>query len=642
MPDISLAEFKDAWLESVEAGTPSAVELGRRFAHKLICQWLQIDDRNDEIIYCDGSGDGGVDVAYLLRGENDPEDGGIDAANADVWYLVQSKYGSAFRGTSTVLEEGHKVLESLDGARSNLSSLADGLIERLRNFRRQASERDRIVLVFAAVDPPSDETRRAISDVRAMGRQRLGPIFDVEIVTLETLWHLALEEDAPDGVTATLCGSFVKPAEDLWVGTVSLVDLYNFLKAYKASTGDLDRLYEMNVRRFLGGRGRVNRAMQATLKENPELFGLYNNGITFVVADCTDSGNGFGLNEPYIVNGCQTTRTIWDVLVERLDAGGQGEDTELREWEDRVRRGVVVTKIVRVRPGNEGALESITRFTNNQNTIREKDFLALNTGFRSWARALGVDHELFLEIQRGGWDSQRAFQRAHPDSQQFAAYANAFDLMKVYGSGWLREPGAAYGRNGPFLPGGTIFARIAQDSDGEEQDSFGVDELYAAYELEKLADGLGFGRSAQRVARKQTRFLFYYTFMDLLRHVVGRIIVECKPKDLTKALLALFREENAGALSTLTNAALEVVDSYLSSDVDDSLFREPAFVSRYNNDLNSFLKWEQLGKGEEFCPRLANLLALHKAAMGMALGGSESPRDLIASVAASALEGSAN
>ena len=64
------------------------------------------------------------------------------------------------------------------------------------------------------------------------------------------------------------------------------------------------------MRRFLGNKGRINRGIEKTLRETPELFGLYNNGITIVVTDFQPHGNGtVQLIDPYVVNGCQTTRT---------------------------------------------------------------------------------------------------------------------------------------------------------------------------------------------------------------------------------------------------------------------------------------------------------------------------------------------
>jgi hypothetical protein len=139
--------FREQWLADIRAGTPSTVELGRRFAHKLIRQWADVDDASSDLLYCDGSGDGGIDIAYLDRGDDD--DGSESSVIGHSWYLAQSKYGSAFKGTTTLLHEGQKVIDTLDGKRSKLSSLAERLLERLVTFRKSASEHDRIVLLFA-------------------------------------------------------------------------------------------------------------------------------------------------------------------------------------------------------------------------------------------------------------------------------------------------------------------------------------------------------------------------------------------------------------------------------------------------------------------------------------------------------------
>ncbi len=56
-------------------------------------------------------------------------------------------------------------------------------------------------------------------------------------------------------------------------------------------------------------------------------------------------------------------------------------------------------------------------------------------------------YDIYLETQRGGWDSQRARQKQQPNIKQFTHSANAFDLLKVYGAGWFGEAGTAFGRN---------------------------------------------------------------------------------------------------------------------------------------------------------------------------------------------------
>lgn len=189
---ISIEAFREQWLADVREGKPSTVELGRRFAHKLVTQWRDVDDASSDLVYCDGAGDGGIDVAYLDRGDDE----GATESNAvgHSWYLVQSKYGSAFQGTTTLLQEGQKVIDTLDGKRTNLSSLAEGLLERLITFRNGSSEHDRIVLLFATEGPLDASQKQTLDDLRAMGRNRLGALFEVESLSIQTIYERTLED----------------------------------------------------------------------------------------------------------------------------------------------------------------------------------------------------------------------------------------------------------------------------------------------------------------------------------------------------------------------------------------------------------------------------------------------------------------
>lgn len=627
--DVAYAAFRDEWMREVRAGSPPPTALGQRFGRKLVTQWLDVDDSSDDLVYCDGTGDGGVDVAYLDRGSENPED---DAQTGHTWYLVQTKYGSAFAGSETLVAEGRKLVETLDGKRDRVSSITAALLPRLTQFRKSASARDRITLVFGTDDPLSESERRALDDVRALGRARLGALFDVEAISVWTIYQRVLEggeASAASRLRIPVRARVVPCGEELLVGSISLMDLFAFLSAYRDTTGNLDQLYEKNVRQFLGGRRKVNKAMRETLEQNPERFGLYNNGITIVVSDFVVGGDAIELVEPSIVNGCQTTRTVWEVFHQRLEAGGTGVDPELEAWQKRAGRGVVVAKIVKVGLGGEPLLLSITRYTNSQNAVREKDFVALNSDFRSWAGALSEKYGVFLEIQRGGWDSRRALQRQKPSIRQFTESANAFDLLKVYGAGWLGEAGRAFGRNEAFVPGGTVFKRI-MDSDGAEASGFGVEDVYAAYLLERSAQKYGFGRGAEKSTRRQTRFLFFAVVIELLRDVLNRSSQPVDGRSVTRAVLSLFADGNAEAKDELLDYAIQVIDEYLTKDTDDSVFDEPSFNEQFVGDLNGFLKWEQLGKTEDLCPRFRSLLVATKRMMGKGSGGKASARDVIA------------
>jgi hypothetical protein len=115
---VPFEQFRASWLESIQEGSPSTRDLGRRFALKLVTQWLDASETTSDVVFCDGTGDGGIDVAILDTGPDESAE--QTEVPGHTWYLVQSKYGSAFAGVDTLLREGQKVIDTLDGKRQHL------------------------------------------------------------------------------------------------------------------------------------------------------------------------------------------------------------------------------------------------------------------------------------------------------------------------------------------------------------------------------------------------------------------------------------------------------------------------------------------------------------------------------------------
>lgn len=620
--NITYEQFCEEWLEDIENGDLSSLEKGRRFGSKLIAQWLEVTTDDEDFLVYDGAGDGGIDIAYLQRADSNVENTHTDSLEGDTWYLVQSKYGTSYTGTSTILEEGNKVLNTLQGRTQNLSEDIKHLLKKLDQFRKQTSEHDRIVLVFATTTPIAPDDREAIDRIKIIGREKIMANFDVEEVSLQTIWE-SLDDVEQARLSIPISGQFVEQTSGLLVGTVSLVELFRFLQQYQKRTGNLDQLYEKNVRQFLGGRRKINRGIAHTLHEEPEKFGLYNNGITIVVSGYSFASTEriVAMDDPYIVNGCQTTRTIWQVLDSKFNSGGTGNnDSATNVWKERVGRGGVVSKIVR---SDAAEIINITRYTNSQNSVREQDFIALHSGFQNWKTAMAREYQIFLEIQRGGIDSRKAWEKQHPDHPKFVSYVNAFDLMKVYGAGWLGAPGLAFGKNAPFLPNGSVYERIVSRNDCDE--AFGARDLYAAFKVKCAADKIGFGRNADLPSRRQSKFLFYYTIMQMLRNVILLTPQLESPQvstgDLTLGILKLCSSQAENEFDELCKASVLLLDSYLTFGIENSAHNEKSFSQIHNGDMNAFLKAENLGQ-ESHSPLLVQALAIQNAAFNVS-GGRE-------------------
>jgi hypothetical protein len=133
------------------------------------------------------------------------------------------------------------------------------------------------------------------------------------------------------------------------------------------------RLLEANVRSFLSVKGKgVNAGIQNTLKNSPERFMAYNNGIVMVADEIRlgHSQNGTTgiawIKGLQIVNGGQTTASLYF--------------TKKKYPEVDLSRVRVAAKIIVMRvqdPAKEEALVSdISRFANSQNAVRQSDLSA--------------------------------------------------------------------------------------------------------------------------------------------------------------------------------------------------------------------------------------------------------------------------
>lgn len=623
-------QFLNEWMNDILEKNPSPLLLGQMFARKLLVQSKELDPESMDILVLDGSGDGGIDVAYLARPDAN-EDETVQEAG-DSWFLLQGKYGTSFVGKETVIQESDKFFNSFNmkANRTRLSEEARKLFDRLDNFVKKSDPKsDALVWLFGSDRALSEEEVVTLNEVRDKGRKLLGPLFNADSISVESIYNRQREEQPVSNdliipLNGNLVGASGKVEGDLLVGSVPLLNIYDFLKTYREKTGDLDMLYEKNVRKFLGTRRKVNRAIRETLNKTPNLFGLYNNGITIVASDFTNgtSNGSFKLSNPFVVNGCQTTKVLWEVFQQTIESGGSAETPEYNQWYERVKEGVVLTKVVKVGSAGEGALRDITRYTNSQTSVTEKDFIALDQGFQQWSSIMRDKYNIFLEIQRGGWDSQKARQKNNPNAKPYyVEYANAFDLIKVYSAGWLKEAGTAYGKNSPFAPTGYIFRRLTES----ESEKISVDDLYAAFRLKKKADEIGFGRGTQ-LSRRQTRYLFYLIVIHLLRSVLLFKGVTSNDKEVTKALLKM--GENSDALKVLLETSLNLIDEYVNEGEGDTIFKEPGYRNG-GNDLHSFLRSGQIGKSKEESPILMTLMSSYEIYMSRSIAGQRPIRETI-------------
>ncbi|WP_456465655.1 AIPR family protein [Desulfurobacterium sp.] len=134
-----------------------------------------------------------------------------------------------------------------------------------------------------------------------------------------------------------------------------------FKKILVDNDGNIRNLFYDNVRDFLGLNDiKVNRDIKKTLETEPHNFVVLNNGVTIIAEANEGKGNKFKLKNFQIVNGCQTSNIIYEVLYK-----GNGNPENLK---------VPVKLII---TSNEEIKNKIIMATNNQTEIPEEQLEAL-------------------------------------------------------------------------------------------------------------------------------------------------------------------------------------------------------------------------------------------------------------------------
>lgn len=207
------------------------------------------------------------------------------------------------------------------------------------------------------------------------------------------------------------------------------------------------RLLELNVRSFLQSRGKVNRGIQQTIKEEPGRFLAYNNGISMtaakvLVVDLPSGGKGIAsIEDLQIVNGGQTTASLHFAKVK--------SKADLSDIYVQAKLSVVEpTLLMELVP-------RISEYANSQNKVNMADFSA-NDPFHVeieklsrtvWAPGKAGTGDMtrwFYERARGQYADalarertparQRQFKVAHPLNQKFtktdlAKFENTWDQL---------------------------------------------------------------------------------------------------------------------------------------------------------------------------------------------------------------------
>jgi hypothetical protein len=317
---------------------------------------------------------GGIDKKVTAESVVDGyDDNGLDALYYDekskILWIIQSKWiskaeGEPDTGEVSKFTKGIRDLIDLKLDRFNdkVKDKEDEIIDALNNPLIKI----KIVLAYTGQDKLSIHSERLIKDLL----EELNDTSDLaQYVNFSlTLAHRALVNTL-DGspVNADLIltnwGKIDEPYNAIY-GIVGACDLANIWKENR------HRIFSENIRDFIGFSD-VNEDIIETIKEDPEKFYYFNNGVTALCKSISkkplggnDRNIGYFIAHDFkIVNGAQTVGSLGTLI-----------DSN-RESLEKIR---VFIKLISLENCPEDFGVQVTKATNTQNKIDKKDFVSLD------------------------------------------------------------------------------------------------------------------------------------------------------------------------------------------------------------------------------------------------------------------------
>ena len=283
------------------------------------------------------------------------------------------------------------------------------------------------------------------------------------------------------------------------------------------------RLLERNVRSFLQARGSVNKGIRDTLREEPDMFLAYNNGIAvtaesvIIVRDENGKPSIKQVRDMQIVNGGQTTASIFNAKRDKK------ANTDLSDVFVQMKLSVIKSL-----EAMDDIVPRISAYANTQNKIQIADFRANDPFHRKveelsriiWAPAQDGQKpkNWFYERSRGQYADQlskettpirrKQFRETHPcfTKTDLAKYENTWDQLPYHVSEGAQKNFSKFTlriqKRGNFLPDELYYKRlIAKAILFRQTDILVKNQRYGGYKANIVTYTIAFlsYKSAQRI-----------------------------------------------------------------------------------------------------------------------------------------------
>ncbi|HES1563019.1 TPA: AIPR family protein [Streptococcus pyogenes] len=347
---------------------------------------------------------------FLLGAENVDEatksvtdgfaDNDIDAIyndkNKKILYFIQTKFSNEANGS---ISEGD-TLKFIKGVKkittSDFSNFNDLIVAKQKEIEKALSDfnyRIEIIVCTSSNQNISSNSQEVIDDfLQGVNSDGSDDVVTYRHIKLNDVYdHMANQGVAPkidfEDVVVHNWGrpTLYNDSYKVYYGWLSATDIVNWKEQYG------DRIFEKNIRNFKQNTD-VNNGILKVLREEPENFYLYNNGIKIISEKVEKNLKGVSTTDyinlkligASIINGAQTTGSLFEAY--------HSEDIDLTNVSVQVQIIVLGEDIDNIGP-------KITKLSNTQNRIENKDFAAQDKEQERLMKDLAIDGKQYVYRQ---------------------------------------------------------------------------------------------------------------------------------------------------------------------------------------------------------------------------------------------------
>lgn len=441
-------EYLQNEIEDKIKSNMSSVEKGQEFLIWVLNTMFgkidtEIDDDfdNGDVIILDGKDDGGIDACFIENNE---------------LYIIQTKYNSSHTLESTpyFIEQMKKLFIQNEGVSARTNEIIQRVIDKkILNVN--------LFYVTNGIESLNSNVTDFDDCNFNINYQALGI---KNIVNFLDERYAPIPHQIKKDFKILVEKYFVNRESNTIVAEVSLKEIAKLVWNGK------DYLYHSNIRNHLG-RNKVNKSIESTLKK-PKNFWFYNNGITVVCDNFEYNNEHFKngaakvtINTPQIVNGCQTTKTIFNYMYPKNKRRSDYDNQE----------GTILVKIIK---DTNNKRREITRYTNSQTAVSGKDFYALEEyqhKLKKRFSELGYNYEIQTKAYtdkeyKGNTKYDYLFDQtftkrnvgSNTVSKKMGNKINVNDSTQAYVAGFLGRPAKAKIKSN-YAPGTKLYEKIYND-----------------------------------------------------------------------------------------------------------------------------------------------------------------------------------